>query len=254
MIKTSQEQNIQELQYSFPYHYIPNNKGEKFSQVHSWSWGAKYLGGLSRVLKALEGIEHKSLIDIGCGDGRFLGELNQVNPQLDKLGIDYSERAIAFAKAFNPGLNFECLDLTFHKFEKKFDVATMVEVLEHIPVDQVDQFLEGIAKSLKPNGALVLTVPHKNKPVSSKHFQHFSSEGLREVLSRHFSIDKIEPFDRERRWLRLLLKLMGFHGNNYLITNRFINNFLYKWILKDCLKTQREEHCCRLLAIARVKA
>lgn len=253
-MKTSKEQHIQELQYSFPYHYIPKRHGEDFSQVHFWSWGAKYLGGLERVLRALSKIEFDSVVDIGCGDGRFLGELSKVRPDVDKVGIDYSDRAIAYAKAFNPGLDFRCVDLTICDLGRKFDIATMIEVLEHIPLGQIEQFLLGVAQVLKPDGVLVLTVPHSNKPVSSKHFQHFTSRSLRAVLSKYFEVEVIEPFDRERRWLRLLSRAMGFHGNNYILTNKTLNNFYFRCVLNDCLRTLPEEHCGRLLAVARVKS
>ncbi len=63
-------QLTQEEQYTYPYHHIPSWEANSFAQNQYWSWGFRYLGGLKVVMDALEGIDFKSIIDIGCGDGR----------------------------------------------------------------------------------------------------------------------------------------------------------------------------------------
>jgi ubiquinone/menaquinone biosynthesis C-methylase UbiE len=45
-----------------------------------------------------------SLLDVGCGDGRFLRETDQRYGNKKILGIDYSETAISLAKRMNPHL------------------------------------------------------------------------------------------------------------------------------------------------------
>ena len=54
-------QSIQEKEYSFPYHYIPEISEEGFSQVKHWSWGYRYLGGLRVVIDQLNKISFNSL-------------------------------------------------------------------------------------------------------------------------------------------------------------------------------------------------
>ncbi len=91
------EQQIQEAQYDYTYHYIPHVKNGQFSQSQYWSWGMHYLGGIQLVLEQINSYSFDSLIDVGCGDGRFLRELATEYPSVDTLGIDYSERSIAMA-------------------------------------------------------------------------------------------------------------------------------------------------------------
>ncbi len=50
----------------------------RFSQLRHWSWGYRYLGRLQVVFDLLDGLEFDSLLDVGCGDGRFLREARQL--------------------------------------------------------------------------------------------------------------------------------------------------------------------------------
>ncbi|AFZ45123.1 Methyltransferase type 12 [Halothece sp. PCC 7418] len=250
----TQQQQVQETQYSIPYHYIPSLDDNGFSQTLFWSWGMQYLAGLELVISELKQLQFSSLLDVGCGDGRFLKEVVATFPDKEVLGIDYSQTAIALAKALNPTINYQCINITSGHLDGNFEVATMVEVLEHIPIDQVPDFLVGVSRQLTKNGKLILTVPHVNKRLQNKHYQHFSSSNLKETLSSQFEVEKIMPFDRISRPVGWLLKLLGYKSNHYLITNKTINNAIYKQVLRNCLEAQPEKMCGRLLAIAKVKS
>lgn len=253
MNSMSSEQQAQELQYCYPYHYIPENGEEGFSQTSFWSWGMRYMGGLELVLSELKKLQFVSLLDVGCGDGRFLPEVAARFPGSELLGIDYSQRAIAFAKAFNPTIDYCCLDITTNTLERQFDAVTMVEVLEHIPPDMIPDFLQTVAGHMAPGGKLILTVPHANKRVQDKHYQHFTSTSLHQALEASFTVEQIMPFDRKSRIDAFLLRLLGYTGNNYLVTNKKINTWLYRRVLHGCLHQQPEDKCGRLLAIAKPK-
>lgn len=82
------EPHIQEAQYKYPYHYIPRVADGCFSQLQYWSWGMHYLGGMEVVLNQINSWTFDSLVDVGCGDGRFLRELAAERPAIDTLGID----------------------------------------------------------------------------------------------------------------------------------------------------------------------
>lgn len=243
----------QEFQYEFPYHYIPAIDRKGFSQVSSWSWGMRYLGGIEAVLTQLRHRKFKSLIDIGCGDGRFLREVANEFQKMVLCGVDYSERAIKLAQAMNPGIDYRCENITHNHLNERFDVATMVEVLEHIPPDDVGAFLNGVANHLNPKGVLILTVPHINKRLQEKHYQHFSVKSLTAALQGSFVVDKVIPFDYTSRLTNRVIHLLGYTGNNYLITNKWIMNWAYKQVLRGCLEPQSEKRCGRLLAIAHLR-
>lgn len=251
MHQMDHKQMEQEGQYAIPYHYIPSINATGYSQNTSWDWGIRYLGGLERVLSELEKIKFDSLIDIGCGDGRFLREAAARFPGRWMLGVDYSRHAVALAGAMNLHLNFQCVNIITDRIEEKFDAATMIEVLEHIPPESVGAFLKATAQALHKNGWLILTVPHVNCHVQEKHYQHFSVATLRSVMKPYFKVDRIIPFDRRSVVTYILTKLLGYKGNNYVITNRHLNALMYRHALRGCLEDQKEDSCSRLLAVAR---
>lgn len=242
----------QENQYILPYHYIPSLKNGNFKQHLYWSWGYHYIGGMELVLGILKEISFNSLLDVGCGDGRFLKEVSQRFPEKKLLGIDCSERAINIAKALNPHISYKCLDLCFtSNLEHIYDVVTMIEVLEHIKIDQVHDFVTACANQLNPNGKLILTIPHKNKPLQAKHCQHFDSIRIRKILTEYFEIDRIVFFDKMSTiWSRLIAPL--FCNSLYILNNRFLLKTLYS-IYQKFFFWCNEENCGRICVVAHKK-
>jgi SAM-dependent methyltransferase len=248
----STQQNIQEEQYAYPYHYIPRlSKEGHYSQNQYWSWGFRYLGGIKVVLDYLDKIKFRSLLDLGCGDGRFLREFNDANDGIITLGIDYSKRPISLAKSLNPDINFEVRNIIDNPLEEKFDVITLIEVLEHIPLEQFNSFLDRAFAVLNDGGHCIITVPHTNKIVSDKHFQHFNSVTLSEKLSAYGEIISICPFDSNPRWLSWIFRLLGGTGRYYLITAPSLWDLFYKTYNKKALYVKEESKCLRIMCVVR---
>jgi 2-polyprenyl-3-methyl-5-hydroxy-6-metoxy-1,4-benzoquinol methylase len=245
------EKRIQEEQYLYPYHYIPEWGKNGFSQTQHWSWGFRYLGGMKVVLDELEKLSFESLIDVGCGDGRFLREVEKRYPEKDILGVDYSDRAIKLARTMNPEIPFEVRNIIDEPLEHTFEVATLIEVLEHIPPDQVDQFINQVHAALRPHGCLILTVPHVNKPVSNKHYQHFDADGLRSVLDPYFQNMKFIRFDSHSKVLSALQYFLGGDGDNFIITNSKLNNLFINIYFDNFLYIKDDKKCGRICVICK---
>lgn len=171
----SKEQYIQEMQYNFPYHYLG-----LYSEVYRELIHRHYLSILKTNVSLLKPFTGQRLLDVGCGDGRFCYELRRENVEI--YGIDYSNRAIAFAKAFNPSGQFLVGNVTELNYDNFFDIIALIEVLEHIPLDEINICIASLKKQLKPGGRLLLSVPSVNLPLQKKHYQHFTPE----MLLRHF--------------------------------------------------------------------
>ena len=185
----TKEGKIQENRYEFPYHYIPVVDDEAFSQSRTLKWGYEYLSYIFFVLRRIKGLDFNSLLDIGCGDGRFLYELEKTFPIKRLAGLDSSRRAIGFAGVMCPQIEWVCGDVGDTKtLEGKFDIITLIETLEHIPPDDIEGFLKGIHYYLREGGQLVLTVPTKNVKVNPKHYQHFDVVSLKALLDPFFSV------------------------------------------------------------------
>ena len=100
------------------------------------------------------------ILDVGCGNGRFLGALE--DKPLTYTGIDFSEGLIAFAKKEHharPHANFIVGDALALPFQNHtFDVAVSFAVLHHIPSHAYRvQFLQEAKRVITPRGIIVLT-------------------------------------------------------------------------------------------------
>lgn len=221
------EQAIQESEYSFPYHYIPTLENGNFSQIRKLAWGYEYLSYLNFLLRRLESVSFNSLLDVGCGEGRFLSEAAKRFPGRDLLGLDFSARAIDFARLLNPDLKFVCGDLMNGALaDEQFDVVTLVETLEHVPPANRSGFVSGLRRHVKQNGLLLLTVPTENLALAPKHYQHFNLSSLRTALEPCFQITEHYFLNRISKWERLLKALLV---NRYFILNdQRLLNALYR--------------------------
>ncbi|MDZ7736258.1 MAG: class I SAM-dependent methyltransferase [Gammaproteobacteria bacterium] len=247
------QQKLQEEEYQYPYHYIPVCEDELFHQHRYWAWGFRYLGGLKLVTDLCEKQSAESLLDLGCGDGRFLSEIYQRWEDKRLLGVDYSERAIALANALNPEIEYKAVDILSDQLDETFDIVTLIEVIEHIRPEHLELFIQRVVSCIKPKGRLVLTVPHINKKVSKKHFQHFDSSKLYELLSPYFEELQFYPFDRSNRILKWWFRLIGGHGRYYLITWPWLLSAFYRYYLSTCLYGIEEAECERIACVARRK-
>jgi len=244
----------QESEYCFPYHYISKMPSEGFTQHFVDTWGINYISTINFLLDKIEKLQLKSLLDIGCGDGRFTREIHIRVPSLELKGIDYSKQAITLAKAMNQDffdIEYEKIDISTCDLQKKYDVAVLMEVFEHIPINETEAFLFGIRRALKDGGILLLTVPHINKKVEYKHFQHFSIESISNYLSPHFHIKEAIPFEKKGRLRRILNFILC--NKFYVLNNRNFLMYLYNFHAKYLFNCKSEDECQRIFIKAIAK-
>ncbi len=201
----SDRQQVQERRYRFPYHYIPQIEEGRFSPTRTWRWGYEYLSYLRFVIAKIESQPFRSLLDVGCGDGRLLAELRARFPDRTLVGIDRSEAAIRFAQAFCPDVEWVCGDFGDPlMLPQQFDVVSVIETLEHIPPEGLEAFVDGLQRSLLPDGRLIVTVPTPNVPVPRKHYQHFSADSLRRILEPHFAAQETFYLNRNAHAVKMI--------------------------------------------------
>jgi len=223
----SSRQAIQETEYQFPYHYIPTLENGNFSQVRKLRWGYEYLSYLRFILCSLQKIEFDSLLDVGCGEGRFLHEASKRFPEQRLVGVDLSARAVEYAKLLNPTVEFWSGDITDATLlSEKFDAITLIETLEHIPLDHVADFVRALRRTVNDDGALIISVPTKNLDLNRKHYQHFTLDSLAAALRPHFEISEHYFLNRISKWDTLLKMVLS---NRYFILNEpRLLNALYR--------------------------
>lgn len=174
--------NVQEAQfsqYTFPYHHIPHFLPDGTgTRIQLLGWGFEYLCSQRDMKETVEGLNPKSVLEVGCGDGGMIGALDRSIPR--RMGVDVCKEAIAFAKAFFSDVEFSAMDAA--EVQETFDVVMAVEVLEHIPDHSVSRFLRILADRTKTGGHVFLSVPSNNIPLKEKHFRHYDEQRLRSEL------------------------------------------------------------------------
>jgi len=100
------------------------------------------------------------IVDIGCGNGRFFGTLE--DPSVDYTGIDFSEGLIRIANERyqkNQNAKFlvgDALSLPFPN--NSFETTVSFAVIHHIPSQEYrEQFLRELERVTKPGGIIVIT-------------------------------------------------------------------------------------------------
>lgn len=174
---------IQNNEYSFPYHYLPEyDKNTGFKKKKQLLWGGEYLSYMRFVSDQVINCKPQKVLDVGCGDGRLCNIIKASDSSINIKGIDLSEKAIRWAKMFNENIDFAVMDVS--NIKEKYEAITVVEVIEHIPEEQLDTFFRALSNALQANGTIYITVPADNVPVSKKHYRHYNFNMLEEQLKR----------------------------------------------------------------------
>jgi SAM-dependent methyltransferase len=146
--------------------------------------GSEGLDG-NRGLRELRMLEHfgllpsSDLLDIGCGIGRLAYECASfLDEGATYTGIDIAPVAIEWLNAnyapHLPGFRFDLLDVHSERYrpdgsvrpdkvrlpydDGSFDMVCAFEVFMHLPLEGVRNYLQEIARVLRPGGAAVVTL------------------------------------------------------------------------------------------------
>jgi SAM-dependent methyltransferase len=177
--KSNRKFEIQSKQYSYPYHHIAYFLEDGTAmRVRTLHWGFDYLSCLKEAKETVERWEPSSVLDVGCGDGAIIAALSSDIKR--RVGVDHCEKAIQFARAFSPEIEFHDMDAA--DLQETFDVVMAVEVLEHIPDHEVAGFFRILSERTKPGGYIYISVPSTNMPLDKKHFRHYNPVLLKEEL------------------------------------------------------------------------
>ena len=86
---------------------------------------------LGKILnKMLEG--YKSVLDIGCGDGRNFNPVSGIY-----VGIDYNDRIFSYKpRTTNFLMKYDFSDGNIPFIDKTFDVVLLIDVIEHLEKDK----------------------------------------------------------------------------------------------------------------------
>jgi SAM-dependent methyltransferase len=120
---------------------------------------------LQREIKAIKWIKANSdgspikILDVGCGNGQFLAELDdKLGKRTQMYGVDYSEYKLKSAQAYPYEFRHCNLEVGIPYEDATFDIVYSGEVIEHIY--NPDFMLEECYRVLKPGGLIVVSTPN----------------------------------------------------------------------------------------------
>lgn len=228
---------IQNDLYNFPYHYLAYIEKDEVPIIsRNLSWGFEYLTYISAVFEEINNIQFESILDIGCGDGYLL---NNLNNKAKKFGIDLSESAIRFANSFSSDAIFKKIDV--FKLTGSYDLVTMIEVLEHIPDDLIPDFMSKVISLIKPKGFFIVSVPSINKPLLNKHYRHYDCKLLSEHIEKYGSLKIIKERFVYNYTFKLKIITKIFNNRLWTINSKILLKMFWKWHKKSNFETNMEK-------------
>lgn len=96
------------------------------------------------------------LLDVGCGDGAFVGFA--LRRGIHARGVDYDSENVA--RAEEHGWPVRCVDATQLDPSERYDVITLVHLIEHFPPDAARDMVAALARNLEPRGRMVIMTPN----------------------------------------------------------------------------------------------
>ncbi|MBU0579647.1 MAG: class I SAM-dependent methyltransferase, partial [Candidatus Margulisbacteria bacterium] len=99
-----------------------------------------------------------SILDLGCGTGAVITELQSRNVGKRYMAVDYSKDAIEYLEKNSTGIKTQVADLTSGKVSvnDSFDLVIAIHVLQHL--EEPDKFIKNIIDNIKFT-YLIIEVP-----------------------------------------------------------------------------------------------
>lgn len=138
-------------------------------QAHSKYETAKYRDQEEHLKKLIHDLNFKTMLEIGCGFGRYTKILSNLFDFEKYLAIDLSYEQIENAKKYvnNEKIEFRQSQIQEIKLEDKFDLVFASEILMHIDFNDIENVIQKLV-SFSKNKIISIDWFNENKFGSEK--------------------------------------------------------------------------------------
>jgi len=181
-----------------------------------------------------------SILDVGCGSGSLIWWLHSKGFK-KATGIDLSEDQIEAGKHLKIK-NIYCESLVEHiqRCTTKYKLVFLRDVIEHIPSEELLNFLDHVHSVLEPRGMLIIQAPNAVSPFFGRvlygdfsHEKAFTATSLSQILAlTGFDNHIFKPFEpRLHKFeLRNFITLSGWKSAFRMLSWSLVKSF-YRFLL-----------------------
>ena len=132
--------------------------------------------------------DNPDILDIGCADCVFFDFLKKNNIKFSGYGFDIDKNALK--------KNEYHTYTSLYDIDKKFDIITMWDTIEHLTLDEFLDYLNHIKKIIKKEGILIISTPNIMNIfypfwAQPTHIRPYSLDSLTKILeSQGFELKK----------------------------------------------------------------
>lgn len=157
------------------------------ARLDYWRYMAAPRARVARVLGEVRKIAPGSLVDLGCGDGSLLAEIQRALPAIRLAGVDLSESQIANNRKRTPAIEWHAANLEEAvALTETYECVVASEVIEHL--ERPASLLRNAAVVAAPGASLLLTTqsgPVRETERRVGHVRHFTAAELEALLAEH---------------------------------------------------------------------
>ena len=171
-----------------------------------------------------------SILEIGFGKGHFLNFLKNIGyknvdgVEIDRSLYEYtSKRKLGFRLFNMDAINF------LKKNQKKYDLIFVIDVLEHIPVNNLSTFLRFLGKNLSKGGTCIIRTVNAESVLTGNFMRYIDSTHV-----NAFTRYSITPLLTEAGFEKILIRKQFFNKRLKYVPVRFSRcfvEFCFKFIL-----------------------
>ena len=180
-------------------------------------------GRLKAVLTPLDNLENRTILDAGCGKGRFAAKIKNIYPSCEVHGVDISAKHLNEVPDSIIKKKGSILNLPYKS--ENFDGVFCIEALEH--TIRTEKAIDELCRVLKDNGRIIIidkNIEKLGKMEITDFEQWFDKNKVKNILEKHCRDVQVKEISYDSREADgLFLAWTGIKGSSVLDSTEWHN-------------------------------